>query len=63
MGSSVEYRAKAAEIDAEAKKAKATPSLAHELENLAHAYLRLAQQAERNSQLDVVYVPPSLKIE
>ncbi len=45
----VEYRLKAAEIDAEAKKAKATPSLAHELENLANAYLRLAEQAERNT--------------
>ena len=49
MGSSVEYRLKAAEIEAEAEKAKATPSLAAELENLAHAYLRLAEQADRNS--------------
>jgi len=29
-----------------------------EFENLARAYLRLARQAERNSQIDIVYETP-----
>jgi hypothetical protein len=30
-----------------------------ELENLARAYLRLAEQAERNDQTDIVYETPT----
>jgi hypothetical protein len=32
-----------------------------EFENLARAYLRLAKQAERNSQADIVYETPPEK--
>ena len=32
-----------------------------EFENLARAYLRLAEQAERNSQADIVYEIPLKK--
>ena len=34
-----------------------------ELENLAAAYLRLADQAERNSKLYLTYEPPPRKID
>ena len=32
-----------------------------EFENLARAYLRLAEQADRNSRTDIVYETPSKK--
>jgi hypothetical protein len=32
-----------------------------ELENLAAAFVRLAEQAERNSQFDLTYEPPPPK--
>jgi hypothetical protein len=34
-----------------------------EFENLAASYLRLAEQAERNSHFDVTYEPPPPKID
>jgi hypothetical protein len=49
-----EYRARAAELRAKAQ-GDAAPAIQHEYENLALAYLRLAAQADRNSQTDVVY--------
>lgn len=50
------YRRRAAEIDAEAKWAD-TPQKRIQLEHLARAYLRLAEQADRNSKTDVTYGP------
>jgi hypothetical protein len=40
-----------------------SPETRVELENLASAYLRLAAQAKRNTQLDVTYEPPPPKID
>jgi hypothetical protein len=55
-GKAVEFRAKAqVESDFQRKA---------ELEHLARAYLRLAEQAERNSHLDISYeTPPNKKDE
>jgi hypothetical protein len=52
-GKAVEFRAKAL-VDSDPKR-KA------EFEHLARAYLRLAEQAERNSHLDVTYETPATK--
>jgi len=49
----VEFRAKA-QVESDLKR-KA------EFEHLARAYLRLADQAERNSHLDVAYETPTTK--
>jgi hypothetical protein len=49
----VEFRAKA-QVESDLKR-KA------EFEDLARAYLRLADQAERNSHLDVAYETPTTK--
>jgi hypothetical protein len=49
----VEFRAKA-QVESDLKR-KA------EFEHLARAYLRLADQAERNSHLDVTYETPTTK--
>jgi hypothetical protein len=51
------YRIKAAQLDAEARHEK-NPTTRIELFHLATAYLRLAEQAERNSHLDIVYETP-----
>jgi hypothetical protein len=51
------YRIKAAQLDAEARREK-NPTTRLELFHLATAYLRLAEQAERNSHLDIVYETP-----
>ncbi len=53
------YRIKAAEFHAKALD-EASPQMRAELEGLAAAYLRLAEYAERNKQLDVSYemTPP-----
>lgn len=48
------YRVKAAELMAQAR-LEATPTLKHQLETWSLAYLRLSEQAERNSQNDVVW--------
>ena len=53
-----DYRIKAAEIMGKAKQ-EADPSLYAELEKLVFAYLRLADQADRNALTDLVYEPPS----
>jgi hypothetical protein len=52
-GKAVEFRAKA-QVESDLKR-KA------EFEHLARAYLRLAEQAERNSQLDITYETPARK--
>lgn len=55
-----EYRAKAAELRAIASR-ESIPLLRDEFENLARAYLRLAEQAEQNEKTDVWYETPSSK--
>ncbi len=52
-----EYRVKAAELRAKARK-ETSPGLHSELEFLARGYLRLAGEAERNSHSDVSYETP-----
>jgi hypothetical protein len=46
------YRKTAAELKVKAGKER-SPKLASELENLARCYLRLAEQADTNSELDL----------
>ncbi len=57
-----DYRVKAAELRARAR-SETDPAIGAELESLARAYLRLAEQAERNSQLDLSYETPPRKDE
>jgi hypothetical protein len=54
------YRTKAAELRAKALH-ESSPVVQSELENLAVAYLRLAEQADRNQLLDVSYETPPPK--
>jgi len=56
MPAAAQYRKLAAQLRA---KARMEPSvmLRAEWEHLASCYLRLAQQAERNSETDVTYEP------
>jgi NTP pyrophosphatase (non-canonical NTP hydrolase) len=51
------YRVRAAELRASAKK-ETRRDLAEEFEDLARAYLLLAEMAERNGQLDLTYEAP-----
>ena len=51
------YRIKASELNAEARQ-ESNADKRKELKNLAMAYLRLADQAERNAQNNVVYETP-----
>ena len=53
-----EYCAKALEFLAKAE-TESSPLTRAEFENLAAAYLRLAEQAERNAEVDVTYEPPT----
>ena len=55
-----EYLLRAAELSAMTQIETDHVSRA-EFENLARAYLRLAEQAERNSQADIVYEIPLKK--
>jgi hypothetical protein len=55
-----EYLLRAAELSAMAQ-IETDHASKVEFENLARAYLRLAEQAERNSQADIVYEPPLKK--
>ena len=57
MASGDGYRVKATELFAKAG-CETNPALRSELEGMALAYLRLAAQAERNSQADLVHEPP-----
>jgi len=54
------YRTKAAELRAKAQREKNLDARA-ELEGLAAAYLRLAEQAARNQQADITYETPPQK--
>lgn len=60
MGPGDEYRVKAFEFRAMAR-SENDPGMRAEFENLARAYMRLAEQAERNSQLDLTYETPPIK--
>jgi hypothetical protein len=55
-----EYLLRAAALSAKAQ-AATDPPREVQIENLARAYLRLAEQAERNSQTDIVYGTPAKK--
>jgi hypothetical protein len=50
------YRTLAAQLRARAR-TEDSPQLRAEWEHLAHCYVRLAEQADRNSQTDVSYEP------
>jgi hypothetical protein len=56
------YRAKALELLVRAD-TEGDLQMRAELENLAAAYLRLAEQAERNSKFDLTYEPPPRRID
>ena len=58
MASADQYRVKAGDMTALAR-AETDPFQKAEYERLSQAYLRLAEQAERNSQMDLVYEPPA----
>jgi hypothetical protein len=57
MAAGDQYRARAAELSAKAQW-ETNPGFKVEYENLALAYLRLADQADRNARTDIVYEPP-----
>lgn len=56
------YRIKAAELHARAK-FETGPGMRSELQSLALAYVRLAEQAERNLHADISYETPPRKDE
>ena len=58
MPTADEYRIKAAELNAQAER-ESSPLLCAQLQNLALAYLRLADLADKNATTDIVYEPPS----
>src|SRR5438046_1693075 len=62
MPTADEYRIKAAELNARAKQ-EPNPITGAQFENLALAYLRLADQAEKNAATDIVYEPPPARSE
>jgi hypothetical protein len=55
-----EYLLRAAELSAKAQ-AENDHARKFEFQNLARAFLRLAEQAERNSYTDIVYETPPKK--
>ena len=57
MGPGDEYRVKALGFRALAS-TENNPGVRSEFKNLARAYMRLAEQAERNGQLDLTYETP-----
>jgi len=57
MSTGETYRAKAAEFDARARR-EIDPLLREQWDGMAKSYRRLAAQADRNAQLDLVYEPP-----
>src|SRR4051794_26824105 len=56
MPTADEYRIKAADLTAQAK-LQPSPGVRAAYENLALSYLRLADQADKNAQTDLVYEP------
>jgi hypothetical protein len=61
MALAQDYRLKAAEFHARAR-SELGPLLRLQYENLARAYLRLAEQADRNGVTHLVYEPPPPKL-
>jgi hypothetical protein len=61
MSRADEYRKRAIEFRAQAQSAR-TPEVKNELNEMAIAYLRLAEVADRNSTSDIVYEPPPRKL-
>ena len=61
MTSQDSYLFRAAELLAKAE-SESDQEKRTELENLGRAFLRLAEQARRNSETDVTYEPPSPKL-
>ncbi len=57
MTSADHYRSLAAQCDAKGRQ-DVDPRIRAEWEHMAHAYRRLAEQAERNAQTDVIYETP-----
>jgi hypothetical protein len=57
MGTGDSYRTKAASFHARAQ-CEISPRVRIQYENLAKAYLRLAEQADRIGRADIVYEPP-----
>ena len=55
-----DYQVKALEFRAMAR-SENDPNMRAEFKNLERAYRRLAEQAERNSQLDLTYETPPIK--
>jgi len=60
MPTAHDYRSKAADLSARAKRESNMLTRA-EYEHLALSYLRLAHQAERNAATDIVYETPRLE--
>jgi hypothetical protein len=56
-----QYRVKAAEFHAHAQCAT-NSELKRQFEDLSLAYLRLAEQADRNATIELVYEPPPPKL-
>ena len=61
MSTGDQYRIKAAEFHAESQRI-ADRSLRRQFEDLSRAYLRLADQADRNASIELVYEPPPPKL-
>jgi hypothetical protein len=61
MASGDHYRILAAKCDARAC-AEGDRAIRHEWEIMSHSYLRLAEQAERNARLVVVYEPLPVRL-
>jgi hypothetical protein len=57
MTAGEDYRAKAASMQVRARQEQ-NPLIRAEFENLALAYLRLASQAERNAEADLIFETP-----
>jgi hypothetical protein len=62
MASGDDYLVRAAELLAKAER-ESDPEKRTEFENLGLAFLRLAEQARRNSRTDVTYEPPTPKLD
>jgi len=62
MASGDQYRIKAASFHASALCTRSS-RLRGQYENLSKAYLRLAEQADRNDVVDIAYEPPPPKID
>jgi hypothetical protein len=64
MAASDKYRIQAAKFYAQARGATSlSPHLRVQFEELAKAYLRLAEQADRNGMADITYEPPPPKLD